>query len=131
MTATLDRYMTRHPHSIRVDENIVTAQRLMSSLGVRHLPVLDGGTLVGILSDRDLKLAQSPGPRPLKVSDICVDEPYAIDIDTSISIVAAEMAEKRIGSAIVLENGRIAGIFTATDACRALADVLAPAPGSA
>ena len=42
MTATLERYMTRHPHSIRIDEKLTTAAQLMTKLGVRHLPVLDG-----------------------------------------------------------------------------------------
>ena len=128
---TLDRYMTRHPHSIRVDEKLQTAAKLMSSLGVRHLPVLNAGELVGILSERDIRLATSASMGHLKVSDVCIDEPYAVDVDTSLFIVANTMAEKRIGSAVVLENGKVAGIFTATDACRALSEVLMPLPGSA
>lgn len=122
MTATLERYMTRHPHSIRVDEKAGTASKLMASLGVRHLPVLDGGQLVGVISDRDLKIANES----TRVSDVCIDEPYTVDIETSLFIVATTMSEKKIGSAIVTEDGRLAGIFTATDACRALADTLAP-----
>lgn len=124
MTATLERYMTRHPHSIRIDEKLATAAKLMSSLGVRHLPVLDAGELVGVISDRDLKRV-SEGAAD-RVSDVCIDDPYAVDIDTSLFIVAMTMAEKKIGSVIVLEQGRLAGIFTAVDACRALADTLAP-----
>jgi acetoin utilization protein AcuB len=131
MTATLDRYMTRHPHSIRVDENVATAQAMMAKLNVRHLPVLDGGTLVGVVSDRDLKQATSAGTRALKIGDVCVEEPYAVDIDTSMFVVAAAMADKHIGSAIVLENGKVAGIFTSVDACRALADTLTPQSDSA
>jgi acetoin utilization protein AcuB len=125
MTATLDRYMTRHPHSIRIDEKLATAARMMAKLGVRHLPVLEGGTLVGVLSDRDLKLAGKGGDQ-LKVSDVCIDEPYSVDVDTSLFVVAQTMADKRIGSTIVLEGGKLAGIFTAVDACRALADSLTP-----
>jgi acetoin utilization protein AcuB len=125
MHATLERYMTRHPHSIRVDETIATAEQLMRSHHVRHLPVLDGGDLVGVLSERDVRLAATLPVRALKVSDVYVEEPYAVDIDTSVVQVASTMAKKKLGSTIILENGKLAGIFTATDACRALADVLA------
>jgi acetoin utilization protein AcuB len=128
MTATLERYMTRHPHTIRVDEKLETARKLMTSLGVRHLPVLDAGKLVGVVSDRDLKTAEkaADAAKKILVSDVFVEEPFAIDIDTSLFVVATTMAEKKLGSAIVLEDGKVAGIFTAVDACRALAEVLGP-----
>ena len=131
MTATLDRYMTRHPHSIRFDEKLETAAKLMAKLGVRHLPVLEAGKLVGVLSERDVRLATSANIGRVHVSEVCIDEPYTVDVDTSLFVVATSMAEKRIGSAIVLENGKVIGIFTTTDACRALADAMAPRPGSA
>lgn len=120
---TLERYMTRHPHSIRFDEKLKVASELMERLHVRHLPVLNAGQLVGVLSDRDLKLV-SRSADGARVEDACVDEPFAVDVDTSLWIVADTMAKKRIGSAIVLEGGKVVGIFTVTDACRALADML-------
>ena len=126
MTATLERYMTRHPHTIRYDEKLSTAAALMASLNVRHLPVLEGGELRGVMSDRDLRLAKGRDLSTIKVMDVCVDEPYAIDVDTSLFLVAQHMAERHIGSALVLEEGKVVGIFTATDACRALADALRP-----
>lgn len=130
MTATLERYMTRHPHAVRVDETVAAAGALMNRYGVRHLPVLDGAALVGVLSERDVRLATSANIGRLKVSAVCVDDPYAVDVDTGLFIVAQAMAEKHIGSAIVLDHGKVVGIFTTTDACRALAETLAPAPGS-
>jgi acetoin utilization protein AcuB len=128
MTATLERYMTRHPHTIRIDEKLDTAQKLMSSLGVRHLPVLEAGKLVGVVSDRDMKGAgkSADARKSVLVSDVFIEEPFSVDIDTSLFVVAQTMAEKKLGSAIVLEEGKVAGIFTAVDACRALADVLGP-----
>jgi acetoin utilization protein AcuB len=130
MTATLERYMTRHPHTIRVDEKIDTARKLMTSLGIRHLPVLEAGKLVGVVSDRDLRGASKTSDTSTSgqtlVSDIFIEEPFSIDIDTSLFVVAQTMAEKKLGSAIVLEDGKVAGIFTAVDACRALAEVLGP-----
>ena len=124
MTATLDRYMTRHPHSIRVDETLATAKRMMAHLRVRHLPVLEAGNVIGIVSERDVAFAERAGAGAKKVSDACVEEAYAVDIDTSLFVVATTMAEKKIGSAIILEDGKLAGIFTTVDACRALADSL-------
>lgn len=128
MTATLERYMTRHPHTVRVDQRIDTARKLMTSLGVRHLPVLEAGRLVGVVSDRDLKSAERSADASKKalVSDVFIEEPFSVDIDTSLFVVAQTMAEKKIGSAIVLEDGKVAGIFTAVDACRALAETLGP-----
>jgi len=122
MTAPLERYMTRHPHTIRIDEKLGTARKLMTSLGVRHLPVLEAGKLVGTVSDRDLRSAEgSDAKKRGLVSDVFIEEPFAVDIDTSLFLVAKEMAEKKVGSAIVLEEGKVVGIFTAVDACRALA----------
>lgn len=123
-TFSLERYMTRHPHSIRFDEKIKTAADLMEKLHVRHLPVLNGGNLVGVLSDRDVRLVNTTGAKDVRVDDVCVDEPYSVDVDTSLWIVADTMAKKKIGSTLVLEGGKVVGIFTATDACRALAEML-------
>ena len=124
MTATLDRYMTRHPHSIRVDDTLATAKKMMAHLQVRHLPVLEAGNVIGVVSERDVAFAERAGAGAKKVSDACVEEAYAVDIDTSLFVVATAMAEKKIGSAIILEDGKLAGIFTTVDACRALADSL-------
>ena len=71
MTATLERYMTRHPHTIRIDEKLDTARKLMTSLGVRHLPVLEAGKLVGVVSDRDLKSASTSETASKKKSRRC------------------------------------------------------------
>lgn len=51
---TVQKYMTVQPHTIGFDQSIAKAQETMSKYRIRHLPVLKGGKLVGILSDRDL-----------------------------------------------------------------------------
>jgi acetoin utilization protein AcuB len=123
MNATLERYMTRHPHSIRVDEKVVTAAKLMRTHNIRHLPVLEGGELRGVLSDRDVKMAGGEHSSKL-VSDVYIEEPFAVDVDTSMHLVVTTMAEKKLGSTIILEEGKVVGIFTAVDACRVLAEFL-------
>lgn len=126
---TLRSAMTAHPHSIRVDETVAHARKMMSQLGVRHLPVLKAGALVGVLSDRDLKLIFGDDTR-VSVEDACVDSVVTVDVDTSLHAVARAMAEKRVGSVLVTENGALCGIFTTTDACRVLAEISAPVDGA-
>jgi CBS domain-containing protein len=91
--------------------------------------VLDGHTLVGILSDRDMKRALDPEvglpPRDeLLVRDVYVPEPYAVDGSTRLDTVLEYMATHHVGSALVTKHGRLAGIFTATDACQAYCEHL-------
>ena len=54
----------------------------------------------------------------LLVRDAYVSEPYAVDASTALDVVLEYMAAHQVGSAIVTKHGRLAGIFTATDACR-------------
>lgn len=121
--------MTPFPHSIDKQESIGAARKLMLDHHVRHLPVTDNRELCGIVSDRDIKLLLgpelgSPDPKELTVEDAYVEGGYSVDLETPLSIVVRTMAEKHIGAAVVTGHGRIAGIFTATDACRVLAEHL-------
>ena len=61
----------------------------------------------------------------LQVADAMTEEPYFTAPDRPIDEVAAEMAEHKYGSAIVVQNGKVVGIFTTTDACAALAELFA------
>jgi len=54
-TTKVADYMTDRPVTVRPDEDLEVAARRMATLGVRHLPVVDGGRLVGVLSMRDLQ----------------------------------------------------------------------------
>jgi len=57
---------------------------------------------------------------------VCVEDPYIVPASTPVAVVAATMATRHIGSAVVTKKGALVGIFTATDACRVLAQLLAP-----
>lgn len=125
---TIQKYMTYIPHSIESRETVQKAVSAMKEFNIRHLPVLENGQVIGVVSDRDIKLATSfsgATPELLKVKDICHDHPYQVDPDASLSEVVLEMAEKRYGSALVVQNKKLVGIFTMVDACRALAAVIA------
>ena len=119
--------MTKTPHTIGADQNIHTAKRMMAEFGIRHLPVLDGGKFLGVLSDRDIKLAlaiDKTEDSALLVSHVCVFEPITVTPDDSVKEVAALMGRDGIGSVIVLEKDKVVGIFTTKDACSLLASTL-------
>lgn len=123
----IQKFMTCQPHAVEAGEAVENAQKLMKDLDIRHLPVMERGEVVGIVSDRDIRMALSlseSNPRLLLVKDICHEHPYVVEPDAHLSSVVKEMAEKRYGSAIVVQNKKLVGIFTTVDACRALAQVL-------
>mgnify|MGYP003493812183 CR=1 FL=1 len=62
-------------------------------------------------------------PKKVLVDDAMSGVPYTVSPDSLISDVAAEMAEKRYGSAIVVQNHKVVGVFTSVDACRVLAEL--------
>ena len=120
-------YMTRSPHSIGLDQPLSQAHKLMREHHIRHLPVLSGGRLVGILSDRDLAFVEAlrdVDPSRVTVEDAMTAMPYSITQSTPLAKVAREMAEHRYGSAVIMEESHVIGVFTTTDALRALADAL-------
>ena len=115
--------MTQFPHFVEVDESLLSARVLMVEHDVRHLPVQDQGTLVGILTDRDLKRALDPDLRlppkeELFVNDIFEPEPYVVEGLEPLDTVLDYMATHHIGSALVTKDKKLVGIITTIDACR-------------
>jgi acetoin utilization protein AcuB len=122
-------YMTPFPFSIDIEAPLAEAHAFLRERHIRHLPVTRDGVLAGVLTDRDIKLALgpdlgSPPERELRVSDVFQPECYVVDAGDRLEEVAATMAERHVGSALVTRAGKLVGIFTTTDACRALARVL-------
>jgi acetoin utilization protein AcuB len=124
---TVRSFMTATPHTLGVAKSLTTARALMRRHRIRHLPVLDGKRLVGILSERDLALIGGLSSLDLDrvtVAEAMTPEPQCISPDSSLEWVATEMARSKFGSVIVVEHGRIVGIFTTVDALRALQELL-------
>ena len=122
-------YMTPFPFSIDIEAPLAEAHAFLRDRNIRHLPVTRDGVLAGVLTDRDIKLALgpdlgSPPERELRVSDVFQPESYVVDAGERLEDVAATMAERHVGSALVTRAGKLVDIFTTTDACRALARVL-------
>ncbi|MEO6954916.1 MAG: CBS domain-containing protein [Polyangia bacterium] len=127
---TLREFMTPSPHTIGDEQPLATAQHLMRTHGCRHLPVLRSGELVGMVSERDVLLMLGlPGVDPnLALVEEAMTEPaVALAPTTSLEWVAAEMAQRRLGSVVVVESTRVVGVFTCVDALVALQTLLARA----
>ena len=128
--ATVRDYMTAHPYTLGRQQSMAHAHELMRTHGMCHVPVLDGGRLVGIVSERDLHLIGSldkADPKTVTVEEAMSQEPWTVEPDTPIATVAATMAANRYGAAIVVERGKVLGIFTTIDALRALVDATSTA----
>jgi acetoin utilization protein AcuB len=127
---TIERVMTPFPHTIGLDQSINVAEKMFKQYDVRHLPVRDAGTLVGIVSERDLMYATGwPGDRKeIKIKDIYTPSPYTVEAGTPVDTVAREMQLKRYGCAMVCDQGKLIGIFTTVDACKLLAELLSELP---
>ena len=117
--------MTPFPYSIEVDQSVNAARDLMWEHEIRHLPVTEDGELIGVVSERDigLVLASRAGDDPTHISvrETFSAHPYTVDLHTPLAEVLSRMAEEQIGSTLVTRNGKLVGIFTATDACAAFA----------
>lgn len=127
MTDTIEKFMTRSVHTIGTKAPLAEAHRMMNDHGIRHLPVLEGGRLVGILSQRDLHLIETlkdVDPNEVQVEEAMSQDCYTAEPEASLAEVAREMAAHKYGSAVILRGAEVLGIFTTTDALRALDMVL-------
>lgn len=123
----ISKYMTTTPRTIGGDATLADASKVMRELGIRHLPVVDGDQLLGILTERDVTFVESfpdVDATRLTVSEAMRKKPYSVSPDTPLDEVATTMAEQRYGSAVVVQNKHVVGVFTTVDVCRALSELL-------
>lgn len=123
----IQKYMTTTPISIDRKESVAKAHKVMRDNDIRHLPVLEGETLVGIVSVRDLHLIETlkdVDAEKVLVEDAMTTSPYSVAPDANLDEVVAEMAEQKYGSALVVQNHKVVGVFTTIDAMRAFAELL-------
>jgi acetoin utilization protein AcuB len=121
------KFMSVCTQSIPHDATMARAHQLMREHHVRHLPVLDGGVLVGVVSDRDLHFTETlrgVDDTRVAVEEAMTREPFFVAPDAHLADVAAQMAEHKYGCAVVMDGMRVVGMFTTTDALRALVAVI-------
>lgn len=123
----VEKYMTPSPHTVGRNQPLAVAHRIMRDHRIRHLPVLESGKLVGVVSDRDLHLIETlkdVDPDKVRVDEAMSPEPYVVDRRKPLIEVVSEMVEHKYGSAIVLDEERVIGVFTVIDALRLLGELL-------
>ncbi len=124
---TVEKYMTPAPHSIGVDQTLAQAHKMMRDHRIRHLPVLERGKLAGMLTDRDLHLVETlkdVDPEKVTVDEAMSSVVYAVAPTAMLDEVAAEMAEHKYGSAVVMDKEKVVGMLTTVDICHALSELL-------
>lgn len=123
----VEEFTTPNPITAHENDPVEALANLMRKNSIRHIPIMKGDQVVGIVSDRDIKVLEG-----LQVQDkhlVCArhimsPDPIAVDASTSIDHVALEMSKRKIGSVIVYEGGKFLGIFTSTDALNALVEIV-------
>jgi acetoin utilization protein AcuB len=126
--SSIEHFMTPDPRTIGRDQTLSAAHEEMRAIGARHLPVLDGGKVVGIVSQRDLFFVETlrdVDPNKVRVEDAMSSDVYVVPPERPIGEVAARMVEKKYGCALVVRGGHLVGIFTTNDALRVLSHILA------
>lgn len=119
--------MSPAPHTIGPTSSLSKAIKTMREQQVRHLPVVERGQVVGVLSQRDILIMESlPGVNPteVRVEEAMVRDVFTANPETPVGEVVETMIERKLGSTIVTEGGRVVGVFTTIDALRALHDRL-------
>lgn len=129
-------WMTPDPITVPPGMPIFEARRLMYDRQIRHLLVTDTAGLVGIVTDRDLRL-NLPSPATglsvweinyilmkLTVGEVMTKPVLTIGANRNIEAAAQQMLEHRIGALPVLDEGKLVGILTETDLLRAFVDAL-------
>ena len=120
---TLADVMSRVPVTIDASLTIEDALARMFEHHIRHLPVMQDGHLVGVISERDLAIMET---LPLKdrqhttVGQTMSGHVFTCAPTDSVREAVAAMAERKLGTAVVMENGKLAGIFTTIDAMKLL-----------
>jgi acetoin utilization protein AcuB len=131
--------MSTKLYTVSPDDSVEGAVRLLQQRGVRHLLVLDGHDLVGILSDRDLKRALDTTKakrkkvlnlgglyfllEPILVREIMTRDPTSVGPDTTAQQAASTMVKNRFGALPVVKAGKLIGIVTETDLLRYFASL--------
>lgn len=124
----VEEFTTPDPVTVVEATAIGELRELMDQHGVRHLPVRRDGEVVGVISERDVRLVQGLSldeQLQIRAQDLMADDLFVVHASTLLDEVAMEMVSRRVGSAIVRdEDGDFLGIFTLTDALNALVEVV-------
>lgn len=136
MLPTVRQLMTANPETLPPTATMQEAIELEMRRRIRHIPVVEDGALVGIVTDRDLKRAT---PSVLSGVDraeyervvaetplgrVMTRDPMTVSPDTSLRAAVQVFVERKYGALPVVEDGRLVGILTESDVMRAFVALL-------
>ncbi|TFL08836.1 CBS domain-containing protein [Pusillimonas caeni] len=133
---TIEKAMSSTVVTIDADDTLLHATRMMKDNKIKHLPVVDrSGSLVGIVTDRDLKKASASDATTLEVHEllylldkvtiqtIMSKNVVTVDKGTPLKQAALLMVDKGIGCLPVMDGKQLVGIVTRTDVLRYFASL--------
>lgn len=128
-STTIDAVMTPYPYSIEIDAHLSTAKAMLTQFKIRHLPVRDGNNWVGVVTERNLEMAQALGvdmsvSSNVRIGDLCQHNAYSVAPGEPLAHVLRYMATESHDSVLVVKDGKLLGIFTATDALKHYAELI-------
>ena len=125
--------MTTDPVTVAPCTSVSEARRLMRRHQIRHLPVVDDGRLVGVLSDRDVTITDDVlavalatlqsdllGGRYRRVAEVMRTPMHTADPEEAVAVAAERMRQQRIGILPVVQGDRLIGVLGASDCLRLL-----------
>ncbi len=118
MAASVRDVMTENPRSIGVSASVVEAARLMRDEDIGSLPITDGETLVGMITDRDITtrvVAEAADPQRTPVGDVCSRDVISVAPDDDLDEALQLMARHQVRRLTVVEDGRLVGIVAQAD----------------
>lgn len=133
----VQHWMTRNPITIEAETPFLEARLILKEKRIRHLPVVDRGKLIGVITDRDVKEAAPSGATTLdvyelnylllkmKVRDLVKKAPITIKPTNSVEKAALLMHDHKIGCLPVLDDaGKLVGLITETDLLEVMVEIL-------
>jgi CBS domain-containing protein len=101
----------------------------MAEHAVHHLPATEDGRLIGMVSEPAIRAALEQMPQDvdaadIKVADIMVRDICVVDMSERLDRILDQMARERLDAVAVTRKGKLAGVFTITDACASFAELL-------
>ena len=132
-------WMSRNLVTLSPEASVAEALALCREKRIRHIPILEEGRLVGIVSDRDLRDAspalgdpeRTKALQKIRVGEVMTQEVTTIDPQDFIENAAQEMYELKIESLPVVAEEGLLGIITSSDMMRALVTLAGlPEPGT-
>ncbi|SRR5690625_1710013 len=124
----VNEFTTPDPVTASEDLMIDELRELMTKHGIRHLPIVRDGVVVGVISDRDVRLVSGLSIAEkfqVRAGDLMSPDPVCVCASATLDEVAFVMSEKKVGSVIVNDDdGGFVGIFTTTDALNALIEIV-------